>query len=260
MLPQEEQPEATLKVTHKRTLDEKQGEVVTYLIEHKRRSYKQFKANVLLFFSLGLTISLLSIIFLFEYKSYDRGEQLDIATASTSVDELLDIPITQQPPPPPQQKLQQPNIIAVTEEEIIEEIEVDFDVEMTTEEVIDYDTPMPEMDEPEEEVADEIFTIVEEQPQPKGGLQAFYTYVSEEIKYPSAALHIGIQGKVFVQFVVNSDGSLTDFVVVKGIGSGCDEEAVRVLKNAPKWIPGKQRGQPVRVRMMVPIFFVLKQR
>ena len=258
MLPQEDHRETPLKVTHKKTPDEKQGEVVTYLIEHKRKSYKQFKANVMLFFSMGLTVSLLLMILLFEYKSYDTGEQLDIATASTSVDELIDIPITKQPPPPPQQQIQQPNIIEVTEEEIIEEIKVDFDIEMTENEAIDYDAPMPEMEEPADEVAEEIFTIVEDQPEPKDGLQGFYKYISEEIKYPSAAQHLGIQGKVFVQFIVNSDGSLTDFVVVKGIGSGCDEEAVRVLKNAPKWIPGKQRGKPVRVRMMVPIFFVLR--
>lgn len=259
MFPQKENDQAPLTVTHKKTPLDRQGEVVTYLIEYKRKSHKQFKANVLLFFSMGLTISLLLVIFLFEYKSYDSGEQLDIMTASTSMDELIEIPVTKQPPPPPQQKIQQPNIIAVTEEEIIEEIEVDFDVEMTEDEAIDYDMPT-EIEEPEDEVAEEIFTIVEDQPQPQGGLQGFYTYVSNEIKYPSTAIHLGIEGKVFVQFVVNSDGSLTDFVVVKGIGGGCDEEAIRVLENAPNWIPGKQRGKPVRVRMMVPIFFMLKKR
>jgi protein TonB len=68
---------------------------------------------------------------------------------------------------------------------------------------------------------------------------------------------MGVEGKVFVQFVVDKDGTLTDIKAVKGIGAGCDEEAVRVLKAAPKWKPGKQRGRPVKVRMILPITFKL---
>ena len=66
-----------------------------------------------------------------------------------------------------------------------------------------------------------------------------------------------IQGKVFLQFIVDTDGSLSDIKVVKGIGFGCDQESLRVMKLAPKWNPGKQRGKPVKVRMMVPISFAL---
>jgi protein TonB len=66
-----------------------------------------------------------------------------------------------------------------------------------------------------------------------------------------------VEGRVFLQFVVNKDGSLTDIKVVKGIGAGCDEEAIRVLKSAPRWSPGKQRGVPVRQRMVLPLTFKL---
>lgn len=246
-----------LVISHKKTEKERQAEVVDYLINHKRKTFKQFKANVLLFFSIGLTISLLLINVLFQWKSYDSQRFVDIAAADVTTEELIDIPVTKQPPPPPQQMVQQPNIIEVTEEEIIEDIQVDFDIEITEDQAIDYTEVSVQMEEPEEEVAEEIFTIVEDAPTPVGGLTAFYTYINENIKYPVYAMRMGIEGKVFVQFVVNSDGTLTDLNVVKGVGGGCDEEAIRVLKNAPAWNPGKQRGQPVRVRMIIPITFVL---
>jgi protein TonB len=89
-------------------------------------------------------------------------------------------------------------------------------------------------------------------------MEDFYKYVSKNIEYPKQARRMGIEGKVFVQFVVDKDGSLSDVKVIKGIGAGCDEEAIRVLKESPKWTPGKQRGRPVRVRMSLPIFFKIQ--
>ena len=138
--------------------------------------------------------------------------------------------------------------------EIEEEIEIDLDVEMTEETVIE-EVVFEEA--PEEEEADEIFSIVEDQPAPSGGLPAFYKYVQSKLKYPAQARRMGIEGKVFVQFVVDKDGTLTEVQAVKGIGAGCDEEAVRVIKGAPKWKPGKQRGRAVKVRMILPITFKL---
>ena len=168
----------------------------------------------------------------------------------------MEIPQTEQMQPPPPQ-IQSPQVIEVADEEIVEEIRVDLDIEMTEdtkiEEVVFDNTAevIPE------EKADEIFTIVEEQPSPQGGLQAFYKYVGENLQYPAQARRMGIEGRVFVQFVVEKDGSLTDIQAVKGIGGGCDQEAIRVISEAPKWKPGKQRGRPVRVRMVLPIMFKL---
>jgi protein TonB len=88
-------------------------------------------------------------------------------------------------------------------------------------------------------------------------MDSFLKYVSKNLKYPAQARRMGVEGKVFVQFVVEKDGSITDIKVVKGIGAGCDEEAVRVLENAPKWKPGKQRGRPVKQRIVLPIVFKL---
>lgn len=103
----------------------------------------------------------------------------------------------------------------------------------------------------------EIFDIVEDQPIPPGGMGAFYKYVGMNIKYPNDARRMGVQGKVFVQFVVDKDGSLINVKSIKGIGAGCDEEAVRIIEAAPNWKPGKQRGKPVKVRMILPITFKL---
>jgi TonB family protein len=108
-------------------------------------------------------------------------------------------------------------------------------------------------------MAGDVFTVVEEQPEYKGGMWAFYRYIASEIKYPLQARLEGIEGRIDVQFVVEKDGSLTDVQAIKGIGGGCDEEAVRVVQNTPAFNPGKQRGKPVRVRMVVPITFKLSE-
>ena len=105
--------------------------------------------------------------------------------------------------------------------------------------------------------ADEVFMVVEDQPTPEGGLESFYRYVAENMKYPTTARQAGIEGKVFVQFVVDKNGALTDVRAIKGIGDGCDEEAVRVISGAPAWNPGRQRGKFVKVRMIIPITFKL---
>lgn len=106
--------------------------------------------------------------------------------------------------------------------------------------------------------ADEVFMVVENQPEPEGGMGAFYEYISKNLRYPSQARSMGIEGKVFVQFVVDTDGSVTDVKVIKGIGGGCDEEALRVMENSPAWNPGLQREQAVKVRMVLPITFSLE--
>jgi protein TonB len=103
----------------------------------------------------------------------------------------------------------------------------------------------------------QIFTSVEQVPEFPGGLDKFGAYLGKSIRYPAVARENGTQGRVIVTFVVERDGSLTDIKVTRGIGSGCDEEAVRVLKNSPKWKPGIQNGRPVRVQYSVPISFTL---
>ncbi|HNV29669.1 MAG TPA: M56 family metallopeptidase [Cyclobacteriaceae bacterium] len=103
----------------------------------------------------------------------------------------------------------------------------------------------------------EVFTIVEESAEPKNGMEELWGHFAKTIKYPVEARQKGIEGRVFVQFIVNTDGSISDVEVIKGIGGGCDEEAAKVVALAPPWNPGKQKGQVVRQRMVIPVIFKL---
>jgi protein TonB len=178
----------------------------------------------------------------------------DLGSVTDEFEELLDIPITEQPPPPPP-PIEQPVIQEIPDEvEIEEKIEVNFDVDVQEEtvikEVIIADAPVVEK-------ADEIFDVVENSPEFPGGMEAWNEYLRKNLKYPTQARRMGIEGTVYVVFVVNTDGTVQDVELLRGIGGGCDEEALRVVKGAPKWTPGKQRGRPVRVRMRLPIRFKL---
>lgn len=102
-----------------------------------------------------------------------------------------------------------------------------------------------------------VYPAVEIQPQPAGGMAGLMQFMNDNIRYPQEARKKGVEGKVFIQFVVDTDGSISDVEVLKGIGYGCDEEAVRVLKAMHAWKPGMQKGEPVNVRMSMPINFKL---
>ncbi len=104
---------------------------------------------------------------------------------------------------------------------------------------------------------DTVYQIVEEMPKFPGGEKALMDYVSNNVKYPEEAKNKNIAGRVFVSFVVEKDGSIGEVKVLRGIGGGCDEEAARVINSMPKWKPGKQKGEAVRVSYQIPIYFKL---
>lgn len=108
--------------------------------------------------------------------------------------------------------------------------------------------------EEKKEVANKVFDVVEQQPSFNGNLNQ---YLSDNIKYPVVAQENGVQGRVIVQFVVERDGSITDVKVVRSVDPSLDKEAVRVVKSMPRWSPGKQNGQAVRVRFTLPVLFRL---
>ena len=212
-----------------------------------------------LFFNIGLVISMLMVIVAFEWRFYDDQELMNGASTNMEFVESLDVPMTEQQPPPPPKTLKNVQIITVDNiEEIEEEINIELDIEMTEELAIEQVIEQvieSEIVEVEEEATEEIFVVVEEFPVPIGGLVTFYQYVNENIKYPRQAISLSLEGRVFVQFVVEKDGIISDVTIVRGIGGGCDEEAIRIVKGAPRWKPGKQRGKPVRVKMVLPITF-----
>ena len=104
----------------------------------------------------------------------------------------------------------------------------------------------------------EIFSFVEEMPTFPGGNDALLSYIAQKVQYPEIAKRAGVEGKVSVSFVVSSSGTISDVQIIKAIGAGCDEEAVRVIKSMPIWNPGKQNGRPVNVKVFVPIVFKLQ--
>jgi len=223
-------------------------------MELKKSEKADLTKTSTLFFSIGLTLTLGVVLTAFEWKEMEEQAELLAGKTTNTADEIMEVPPTDIPPPPPPQ-IQQPQVVEVPdEEEIEEEIEVNLDVEMTEETKVEQ---IEIKEEPKEDV-DEIFTIVEETATPKGGMAAFYKYVSSKLKYPPQANRMGVEGKVYVEFVINRDGTLVDVRVVRGIGAGCDEEAVRVVQSSPPWNPGKQRGKAVRQKYTLPIIFKLQ--
>lgn len=217
-------------------------------------------ANLL--FNIGLAISIGATLMAFEWKSYADDSLLDLGAVDAELEEMEAPPVTEQPPPPPPPKQPQtPEIVEVPdEEEIEEEIEVDLEVEIDQETVIEEVVEVEE--EEEEEETNEIFMAhqLEKQAQPPGGIQEFLKYVYSNVKYPKAARRAGIEGRVFVTFVVEKDGSLTDVRSMKPLGYGLDEEVIEAINNYPeKWAPAKQRGRPARQRFQVPIKFKLQR-
>jgi protein TonB len=206
-----------------------------------------------LLFHVGMVAALAVILIAFEWKTFDRSLS-SLGQLQVELEEEELIPITQQePPPPPPPPPPQTTIIEIVEddEEIDEELEI-----METE--IDEDTEI-EIVEVVEEVYEEpeIFTIVEEMPSFPGGEAKLFQYLGENMKYPAMARDAGITGVVYVTFVVKEDGKIDGVRILRGVGGGCDEEAIRVVKGMPRWKPGKQRGKSVRVQYNLPIRFVL---
>ena len=203
----------------------------------------------------GFILSIGLILLAFEFPEFEEASIVDLGTLEVEMEEQIEIPPTEQKPPPPP-KVTLPEIVEVPdEEEIEEEIEVELDVEIDEETVIE---EVVEVEEPEvEEEVDKVFTIVEDQAAPEGGLTAFYKYIGKNLEYPRQAKRMGVQGRVILQFIVDKDGSITNVEVLRGIGAGCDEEAMRILKESPKWKPAKQRGRPVKQKMTFPINFKL---
>ena len=226
-------------------------------MEAKKTPSADLTKKVGMFTNLGLAVAVGLTLAAFEYKSFDDSGLKDLGSVADNFEELLDVPITQQPPPPPPPPpMEQPVIEEIPDEvEIEEKIEVNFDVDVKQTTVI-AEVAIKEVV-IEEEKADQIFDVVETQPNPPGGMSGWNKYLSNNLKYPTQARRMGVEGTVIVVFVINTDGSIQDVEVLRGIGGGCDEEAVKVVTNAPKWEPGKKRGKPVRTRMRLPIRFKL---
>lgn len=223
-------------------------------MENKKTPQADLTSKSKCFLAIGLCASLGLTILAFEWKQYDLAELMDLGSITDDFEELMEIPPTEQPPQIPP-AIQQPVLIEIPDDEEIEdEIEIIIDVDIDEEEAIE---AIIFEDEPAEEIADEIFMVVEEMAAFPGGGQAWGKFLRKNLKYPRPATRMGIEGRVILSFVVDQTGKLSDIQVVRGIGGGCDEEAIRVLENSPKWSPGLQRGRAVKSRMSLQIVFKL---
>lgn len=231
-----------------------------------RKKYKRHVTISLLFGLLCLSVTVgYPLITAYMNRSKQIREKEKSVTA-----EMLNAPQEEAPPPPPPPPPPEALVekVKFTAPKVSEDTTIETGL-ATQDDLANKTTEAPS-EEVEVEVKDdkpqvieqpqqaEIFTVVEEQPGYPGGEEARIRYLQESIKYPEEAKELGIQGKVFVTFVVEVDGTITDVRVLRGIGGGCDEEAMRVVRSMPKWVPGKQRGVPVRVQFNLPIKFTLQ--
>ena len=207
---------------------------------------------------IGFVIALGVMFVALEWTQKEVEDNSELYTArDVSLNEEM-IPITL-----PEKKTVPPPPAAVTKAEIIEIVEDDADIEedimASTEDNVewvdidDYDVVTVEP-EPEEE---EIFMVVEDQPEFPGGTAALLEYLRKNIKYPAICRENNIQGRVLVTFIVNKDGAIVEPEVVKSVNPSLDKEALRVISQMPNWKPGSQRGKPVRVKYTVPVNFRL---
>ena len=226
-------------------------------MEEKKSPKAELECKKLMFIQIGMIISLFIAWLAFEHKSYDKRE-IDPSLLNREVvldEEMVEITKQEEQKPQPVEMPKQTTQLEIVQDDVeVDDIEINAEVEQN--EVIE-EYVAPEVVD-EEVVEQEIFKIVEEMPSFPGGEAKLMEYVGKNIKYPQIARETGIQGRVFVNFVVEPDGSVSNVTVLRGIGGGCDEEAMRVVKNMPKWKPGKQRGKAVRVQYMLPVNFRLQ--
>jgi|TARA_B110000495_G_scaffold203704_1_gene228942 protein TonB len=215
-------------------------------MESKKNSKVSLENKKGMFLQIGLMIALIVVLVSFEWKSYDKS---NYDLGNLNLDELEEeiIPITRQevkPPPPPPPP---PEIIEIVEDEVVIENEVEIEETETDEnEIVEI-----------EEDDEEIFMVVENMPLFPGGDLGLMKFIQKNVKYPAIAKEYNITGKVYVSFIVDRQGKVTNVKIVRGVDKNLDAEALRVVSSLPRYTPGKQRGKAVRVMFTIPINFTL---
>jgi len=227
---------------------------------------KSPKANLedkkFLFTEIGLVVALVAVLCAFEMKSTE-SKTLDALGEDTAVVvEEEQVPITQEEQLPPPEVPKEP-VMSDVIDIVDDDIKVDDDFLISTEddaslgvEIKDYVVEQEEEEVVEEEVP---FAIVEQKPTFQGGdANTFTKWVFSKIIYPEIAKENGVQGRVTLQFTIETDGSVKNVKVLRGVDSSLDKEAIRVVSSSPKWKPGMQRNKPVRVKYTFPVVFQLR--
>jgi len=203
-----------------------------------------------LFIEVGLTLALLILVVAFQL-DYSPAQSFEVNLQEQEVVEMEEVQQTKQekkPPPPPKP----PVPVEVPNNETIENEDVDFDASLDLDQALDTDQGPPEPSQDEDESEDEIFVVVEQQPDCGGA-----TKLQGKVEYPEFAKKAGIEGRVFVQFVVNEQGKVMDPKITRGVHKLLNEEVLEKVKTL-KCKPGMQRGQAVKVQMSLPVTFRLQ--
>lgn len=212
-----------------------------------------------LYLEIGLVVILAAVLIAFNLKSTDAEETSVFQREAVQEEEEIVIQTAEDtpPPPPPPEAPEVTTVIEVVsdDKEDIKEVSFNAEVDENTKNI---EIAPVQIEEEEDETETQIFTVVENDPEFPGGMEALYKYLAQNIKYPQLARDNNITGKVYVTFVVERDGSIANPKVLRDIGGGCGAEAIRVVKAMPKWTPGKQRGKAVRVQFNLPVNFNLK--
>ena len=232
-----------------------------------RRKYDKrvVKAMIISLSGIALAVAIPILINYLSHVNFGKKQQMveEITLAEPPpIDKTAPPPPPVIPPPPVQQTIKFTPPKVVKDEEVVEpppptqEETKDVQVSTDTHEGDKNAVELP----PETPVEDEgkIFTIVEEMPSFPGGEEKMLEYVAKNIKYPAMARENNITGRVYVNFYIDKDGKVQSAKIVRGIGGGCDEEALRVVRTMPQWKPGKQNGRAVNVNYNLPINFTLK--
>lgn len=229
-------------------------------MEVKKSPKADLKNRKLLFIEIGFVVSLLIVLFAFEWTTKEKKESVMQAESTEIIEEEI-IPITQDTPPPPPETPQMPvmsDLIEIVDDDIVVEndiINLEDDANLGVE-IIDY------VEQVEEEVVEEEtipFMFVEEKPKFNGGdANEFSKWVGKNLVYPEIAKENGVSGRVMLQFTINPDGSLSNIIVLRGVDESLDKEAVRVVSQSPKWTPGRQRDRAVKVTYTFPVIFQLR--
>lgn len=222
-----------------------------FKFSNQRRPEVDLRKYYIIFFQTGLIITLLVFIGLTKI-NITGSEHQEIVFSEQEIVEMEEIIQTRQeppvpPPPRPPVPVQVPNDV------IIEDVDIMIDAELNFRSDSYLPPPPPQSRDEEPDPEEDFFIAVEKMPELIGGLES----IQQKIKYPELAMRANIQGRVYLRFIINERGEVEEPVVVRGIGGGCDEEALRVIKQA-KFTPGLQRGRPVRVQYAIPITFVFR--
>jgi protein TonB len=225
-------------------------------MRNEKGKFTSLEKKRFIFLEIGIILVLAAVLLAFNYRAYNDEAFLDFdRLPDNSIEEFA--PISVQPTPPPPLAPPPPTtLINIVDNTVDVEEDYIVDVEDNQlDEVDNYEPFIPEeMPEPEET----IYVFPQKYPEFPGGEAARLQFLRDHVKYPQMAREAGISGTVYVQFIVEPDGSITHVEVLRGPGGGIPDEAIRVTQLMPNWEPGMQGGKKVRVQYRMPIKFVLQ--